>query len=134
MQRTSLASIYRRAGRDLRVVLRGDTSVPSQLAHRPGVFQVCDAVWPRKPGDRCTAVSRKGTVTILVFPQTIEVDGVAWHVRNVRHRMVGVDATKGSAINGNVEEHANDDVPCPAPPIYTGASAAGHRGPGDNTT
>ena len=31
--------------------------------------------------------------------------------------MVDVDATTGSAINGNVEEHAYDGVACPVPPV-----------------
>ena len=51
-------------------------------------------------------------------PHNIEVDGVPWHVRNIRHRMVGVDTPTGSVISGNIKEHANDDVACPVPPVH----------------
>ncbi|KAF0302376.1 Intracisternal A-particle Pol-related polyprotein [Amphibalanus amphitrite] len=104
--------VYRQAGRDLCVQSHGGTSVPT--ARQPGVFQLGDAVWIRKRGDRCTAVSREGTVTKIVSPQTIEVDGVPWHVRNVRHRLVD-DAT----VIATEDEHGqmDNDVPCPVPTV-----------------
>ena len=51
-----------------------------------GLFSVGDSVWVRKPGSRCTERSRCGEVTAIVSRQTVEVDGVPWHVRDVRLR------------------------------------------------
>ena len=104
--------VYRQAGRDLCVQSQGGTSVPT--ARQPGVFHPGDAVWTRKRGDRCTAVSKEGTVTKIVSPQTIEVDGVPWHVRNVRHRL-----TDDAAISATDDEggRADNEIPCPVPTV-----------------
>ena len=54
-------------------------------ARREGDFRVGDAVWVRRPGTRCTERSVRGTVSGVVSPQVVEVDGVPWHVRDLRH-------------------------------------------------
>lgn len=69
--------------------------------HRP--FSVGDAVWVRKPGSRCTERSRRGEVTAVVSPQVVEVEGVPWHVRDLRPCDERTDS-------------CSDDVPVIAPP------------------
>ncbi|KAF0289508.1 Intracisternal A-particle Pol-related polyprotein [Amphibalanus amphitrite] len=54
-------------------------------ARREGDFQVGDAVWVRRPGTRCTERSVRGTVSGVVSPQVVEVGGVPWHIRDLRH-------------------------------------------------
>ncbi|KAF0303348.1 Intracisternal A-particle Pol-related polyprotein [Amphibalanus amphitrite] len=54
-------------------------------ARQEGDFQVGDAVWVRRPGTRCTERSVRGTVSGVVSPQVVEVGGVPWHIRDLRH-------------------------------------------------
>ena len=118
-----LQGIYRRARRDPYTLVQGGTNPFPQPAHHSGVFQVGDAVWARKRGGHEPWLSpekaRSGRCPVA------RPDHSASHV-------VGVDATTGSAINGNDEEHADDDVACPVPPV-TDTRAADLRGPDDNT-
>ena len=51
-----------------------------------GNYAVGDEVWLRVPGSRCGSRSRSGVVTGVVSAQVVEVDGMPWHVRDVRHR------------------------------------------------
>ncbi|KAF0301176.1 Intracisternal A-particle Pol-related polyprotein [Amphibalanus amphitrite] len=48
-------------------------------------YPVRDAVWVRRPGTRCTERSVRGTVSGVVSPQVVEVGGVPWHIRDLRH-------------------------------------------------
>ena len=61
----------------------GQTSLVDEPPVR-GPFDVGDVVWVRKPATRCTEWSRSGVVTRVVSPQVVEVEGVPWHVRDVR--------------------------------------------------
>ena len=106
---------YRQAGRDLCVQSQGNTAAPPQTAGQPGVYQPGDAVWVRKRGDRCTAVSKEGTVTKVVSAQTIEVDGVPWHVRNIRHRL----ANNGDdAMAASTDDEQEEEIACPVPTAH----------------
>ena len=49
-----------------------------------GQFNVGDLLWVRKPGSRCTTRSQRGEVTAVVSDQVVEVNGVPWHVRDLR--------------------------------------------------
>ncbi|XP_043204508.1 uncharacterized protein LOC122371842 [Amphibalanus amphitrite] len=57
-------------------------------ACNPGIvacrFGVGDRVWVRDPTRRCDAQSYIGTVTNVVSPQTVDVDGIPRHVRDLR--------------------------------------------------
>uniref|UniRef100_A0A5S6QCI9 Integrase catalytic domain-containing protein n=1 Tax=Trichuris muris TaxID=70415 RepID=A0A5S6QCI9_TRIMR len=45
-----------------------------------------DLVWVRQPGGRCDSQFAKGTITKILSDQTVEVDGMARHVKDIRHR------------------------------------------------
>ena len=45
-----------------------------------------DMVWMRKPGTRCSEQSKPGIVTKIIPPQVVEVEGMPWHIRDLRHR------------------------------------------------
>ncbi|KAG0711708.1 hypothetical protein GWK47_020065 [Chionoecetes opilio] len=47
-------------------------------------YRVGDRVWIRHPSRRCDSRSLEGTVTRLVSPQNVEVDGMPRHVRDLR--------------------------------------------------
>ncbi|KAG0726818.1 hypothetical protein GWK47_035825 [Chionoecetes opilio] len=47
-------------------------------------YSVGDRVWIRHPSRRCDSRSLEGTVTRLVSPQNVEVDGMPRHVRDLR--------------------------------------------------
>ena len=79
-------------------------------------LRVGDRVWVRRRGTRCTDMSRRGTVTGLVSRQVVEVDGVPWHVRNVRHRCdrQDSDGDSDSVDDGDGDSDSVDD----GPPLY----------------
>lgn len=54
---------------------------PANEQHR---FSVGDRVWIRHPSRRCDSRSSEGTVTKLVSPQNVEVDGMSRHVKDLR--------------------------------------------------
>ena len=69
-------------------------------------FRAGDPVWVRRRGTRCTETSHQGTVTRVVSGQVVEVNGVPWHVRNVRPR--GGDSVDG---DGNPHIDSEDEPP-----------------------
>ena len=117
--------MFRQTGRDLKVHSEGSgTSEPPQTAERrQGVFYVGDAVWTRKRGDRCTAVSKQGMVTKIVSAQTVEVNGVPWHVRNIRHRLTSdTETATGGGSDQEERERSwtgedSEDIACPVPAV-----------------
>ena len=72
--------------------------------------RVGDRVWMRQPGTRCTELSRRGTVTGVTSPQVLEVDGVPWHVRDLRPRRDGDGSPDGDNSSGD-ESDADDQAP-----------------------
>lgn len=80
--------LFRHTGRDL--VFSSHDTISPETGPRDGRqrgYEVGDPVWFRKRGDQCSQVSSRGVVTRLISPQTLEVNGVPWHIRNVRHRL-----------------------------------------------
>lgn len=71
-------------------------------------LRVGDRVWIRRRGSRCTERSRPGTVTRLVSRQVAEIDGVPWHVRDIRPRGGGAETESDG------DENWLDD----GPPMY----------------
>ena len=103
--------VFRHPGGDVGVSPQmRDGSGPGQLPAPgpPGVYRVGDAVWVRKRGDRCTSKSAEGVVTKVVSLQTVEVDGVPRHVRNLRHRLDGTAEPMPSGLHPTTPT-ADDD-------------------------
>ncbi|XP_043214663.1 uncharacterized protein LOC122378020 [Amphibalanus amphitrite] len=48
-------------------------------------FSIGDRVWIKDPSRRCDVPSAKGTVTQVLSAQSVEVDGIPRHVRDLRH-------------------------------------------------
>lgn len=44
-----------------------------------------DAVWIWTRGEGCTTASQPGVVTRVYSPQTVKVDSISQHVRDLRH-------------------------------------------------
>ena len=90
-------------------------------------LRVGDRVWMRPRGTRCTETSRRGTVTGIVSRQVVEVDGVPWHVRDVRRRC----ERDGDGDANSVSVESVDDEPpmyvpsADVPEAESGGSAAG---------
>ena len=83
-------------------------------------FSVGDQVWVRDPSRRCDVPSSLGTVSRVVSPQNVEVDGIPRHVRDLRLALLRrpeAPVTQGSDTAEDVE-HA------PGPP-NNGAGAEG---------
>ena len=82
------AGVFTRPGRDLPTPEGVTDRRPPPTPDEEHQFRVGDPVWVRRRGrpTRCTDVSRRGVVTKVVSPQQVEVDGVPWHIRCVRHR------------------------------------------------
>ena len=110
--------VLRQAGSDLRVQSHESRPAgpPIATARPPGVFRVGDPVWARKRGERCTAVSREGVVTNVLSPQTVEVDGVPWHVRNIRHRLTCHGGAEIAPNDGDPPSTGETDFALPVPP------------------
>ena len=49
-------------------------------------YQVGDRVWVKAPQNRCTTKFSKGEVTKIISPQSILVDGIPCHVKDLRLR------------------------------------------------
>ena len=103
--------IFRHAGHDVDVALRSAApvpAVPTTPMKKPGVYQVGDTVWVRRRGDRCFVKSATGIVTGIVSAQTVEVDGMPYHVRNLRHRM-STAPVRGPVAVGPMPVWSDDD-------------------------
>ena len=74
-------------------------------------LRVGDRVWMRRRGTRCTEVSRRGRVTGAISRQVLEVDGVPWHVRDLRPRHVSASDSDDSGANSDGDSGANDSAP-----------------------
>ena len=80
----------------------------------PGVvrcrFGVGDRVWVRDPSRKCDAPSSIGTVTDVVSAQTVEVDGMPRHVRDLR-AVTARDTREPEPAGGQGGTAADDDEP-----------------------
>lgn len=76
----------------------------------PGVvvcrFSLGDRVWVRDPNTRCDVPSSVGTVTKVVSAQTVEVDSIPRHVRDLRQ--ASTDCTQESEPKYEREEPGED--------------------------
>ena len=89
-------------------------------------LQVGDRVWVRQRGTRCTEMSRRGTVTGVVSQQVLEVEGVPWHVRNLRPRY------EASSDSDSGSDETDESPPLfveqlAAPRTADGTASAGER-------
>ena len=112
--RAPAAGVYRYRFRDLPINLEecggAEVSAPTPQEWRTG-----DRVWVRRRGlDRCVDRSKAGVVTGVQSDQVLEVDGMPWHVRNVRRRRDGLNVTE----------------PERARPLSIGLGGGGMGGPG----
>jgi hypothetical protein len=58
---------------------------PMTSSQGPGnTFSVGDAVWAKPPGSRCTTQYAIGHVTKVISDQSVEVDGIPRHLRDLR--------------------------------------------------
>ena len=89
------SGVYRYSIRDCVGHSQGDVEevppgpVPGQVEEEAKVkmkYDLGDMVWVRKPGTRCTDKSKPGVITKIVSHQVVEVDGMPWHVRDLRPR------------------------------------------------
>ena len=67
-------------------------------------FMLGDRVWVRHPSRRCNARSSIGTVTKILSPQKVEVDGLPRHVRDLRQATQPPQSDEASAGNGTTSE------------------------------
>ncbi|XP_043215697.1 uncharacterized protein LOC122378555 [Amphibalanus amphitrite] len=118
------AGVYRYAVRDCvrpghtPVDTDGDGAQPAPALTQPTDtrLRVGDRVWVRRRGTRCTETSQRGTVTGELSEQVLEVDGVPWHVRNLRPRY------EASPDSGDDSEEADE-----SPPLLVGSPPAALR-------
>lgn len=84
-----------------------------KVVRDPGVvtcrFSVGDRVSVRDPSRRCDVPSVLKTVTGIVSPQTVEVDGMPRHVRDLRASVGHVRATAVREAEPGVEADVDDD-------------------------
>ena len=92
-------------------------SEPLPIPRPPGVFHIGDPVWVRKRGDRCISRSTEGVVTKVVSSQTVEVDGVPRHVRNLRLRSES-PAEPMPPSSPPIAPISDDDVTCHVPSLH----------------
>ena len=117
------SGVYQYPVRDcIRPALRPATAVVSNDADAgdppPAVsdgarLKVGDRVWFRRRGSRCTQKSCPGTVTRIVSRQVVEIDGVPWHVRDIRPRSGGA-GTESDGGDCDGDRVCFDDEP----PMY----------------
>ena len=74
------------------------------IQHR---FAVGDRVWVRHPSRRCNARSSIGSVTKVVSPQKVEVDGMPRHVRDLRPATQPPQCEEISTGDGTASEDEN---------------------------
>ena len=78
-------------------------------------YEVGDRVWVRDPSRRCDKQSSLGTVTKVISAQTVEVDGMPRHVRDLRvARVEPSDAQeRGAAVRDDADEPSYIYIPAP---------------------
>lgn len=79
---TPASQVYRYRIRTLRSLRK--SSGESAVVQRAARYRLGDTVWVRRRGSRCDSRSSVGTVSRVVSEQCVEVDGVPYHVRNLR--------------------------------------------------
>ena len=91
------------------------------MRQRP--YQVGDRVWVKAPQNRCTTNFSKGEVTKISSPQSILVDGILRHVKDLRPRYCIItpeedsDSTTSSEtrteslLQDNGEDYEPESVP-----------------------
>ncbi|KAF0307742.1 Retrovirus-related Pol polyprotein from transposon 297 [Amphibalanus amphitrite] len=117
------AGVYRYAMRDcIRPAAAGESADQEPPAVSDGEqLRVGDQVWMRRRGTRCTDTSRRGVVTSGVSRQVVEVDGVPWHVRDLRPRHESPCRDDGDDAQSDGE----------APPIIVDLPSGGDERPAD---
>ena len=68
------------------VRIRNIDPVPTSPASAQNWYHLGDPVWVKLPHYRCTSKFQEGTVTEVISPQTIIVDGIPCHVKDIRPR------------------------------------------------
>ena len=114
--------VYRYAVRDC---IRPAAARDAVSQERPAVsdgeqLRVGDQVWTRRRGTRCTETSRRGVVTGVVLRQVVEIDGVPWHVRDLRPRH-----------ESPCDREVNEQSDVEAPPIIVHFPSGGDERPVD---
>ena len=96
------------------------------------VYSVGDPVWVRRRGTRCVEMSQPGTVSNVISEQVVEIDGVPWHVRNLRRRnadaAVDEPAREG---DGEVDVSGNDSLVVTVPVRNVAGESYGADGNGE---
>ena len=85
------------------VRVRNIDPVPSSPASAQNRYRLGDPVWVKPPCYRCTSKFQEGTVTEVISPQTVIVDGVPRHVKDVRHRTNVIPS-------GGTDDETSDDT------------------------
>ena len=82
--------------------LRNIDPVPLSPASAQNRYRLGDPVWVKPPCYWCTSKFQEGTVTEVISPQTVIVDGVPRHVKDVRPR------TNATPSDGTDDETSDD--------------------------
>ncbi|XP_043199882.1 uncharacterized protein LOC122369303 [Amphibalanus amphitrite] len=100
---------------------------PVPMNSEAAAYRVGDPVWVRRRGTRCVDASRPGTVSDVVSEQVVEVDGVPWHVRNLRRRNAAVE--EGPVSEGDSEGERDGESLVITVPVVNDAGSEGNSGP-----
>ena len=77
--------------------------MPTSPASAQNWYRLGDPVWVKPPRYRCTSKFQEGTVTEVIIQQTIIVDGVPRHVKDVRPRTNAIPS-------GGTDDETSDDT------------------------
>ena len=95
----------------------------ASLGTKYSSYQVEDRVWVKAPQSRCTTKFSKSEVTKIISPQSILVDGIPRHVKDLRPRLCVItpeedsDSTTSSKrrAEGLLQYDGEDSEPDSAP-------------------
>ena len=94
------------------VRIRNIDPVPTSPASTQNRYRVGDPVWIKPPRYRCMSKFQEGTVTEVISPQIVIVDGVPRHVMNVQPRKNAIlfDGTDDEDVRPRTNARTDDET------------------------
>ena len=86
--------------------VKGIDTVPLLGHVDSGPFNVGDAVWVKSPHGRCSTQFKKGMMTVIFSAHSVLINGILWHIRDLRPRHRSVTSEDDSS-NSSFESDSN---------------------------
>ena len=89
------------------VRVKGFDTPMTSLDPKHGFYQIGDRVWVKAPHSRCTTKFNKGRVTGMIHPQSLLVDRIPYHVKDLR-QCFSFTASEKDSDNTSESDNASE--------------------------